>query len=529
MGEKFKKIQEPLVNFWNKLSKVVKIVLVSSIAAVLVISAAVAVLVNNNNASYTVLFPGMTRQESMEVFAALQSRNIPVRRTQEGEVSVPENKIGEAMLEMAVLGYPKTTMPFDTFSSNAGFTTTEFEKKQYLLFNLQERMERTISAMSGVKNVTVTITVPENTNYAWNENKGVSTASITLTMLPGSVMSPEKVSGLKQLMADSVPQLSSENVTVVNGDTMEEMKEESDLKDKYGLDRLGFETEIERKIESKIKKVLSLGYGPNDVMVSATVVIDYDKMITENLQYIPESDGKGVESVIDEKYSAEGSDTAQGIPGEELNTDVPIYEANPTDGNGYSDYQRKIDYLVSQMKSQVEKDYAKLKYATVAITVKDNELTEEKQTALIETASKAANIPIENISLNNFLVSVDSAPASNIPSWLKSPFFWGGMILLLALLAFAAVMVIKMSKKKKPQAAAEGVPQGETTEGEVKEVMDISAQQKEMEDYRSSLLAKAGVDSKDSIVTEEMKKFARENPEITAAMIRNWLREGEEE
>ncbi|MEG2144578.1 MAG: flagellar basal-body MS-ring/collar protein FliF, partial [Oscillospiraceae bacterium] len=419
MGEKLKKISEPLLNAWNKLSKVMKIALVASVAFVLIFALGATFFVNKTNASYMVLFPGMSTSESMEVFAALQSREIPVRRTAAGEVTVPEERIGEAMLEMAVLGYPKTTMPFDTFSSNSGFTTTEFEKKQYLLFNLQERMEGIIGNMTGVKNVSVTITVPQENNYAWNEQTGVSTASITLTMLPGYSFSPEKVAALKSLLATSVPRMSPENVSVIDGETMIEMESSSQTGDKYGLDRLGFEAEIEKRIESKIKKVLSLGYAPGDIMVSATVVIDYDKMITENLQYIPEADGNGIKGTVDERYTNEGTSTASGIPGEELNTDTPIYEAKPADGTNYADYQRKIDYLVSQMKSQIEKDYAKLKYATVAITVKDNELTEDKQAALIETASKAANIPVENISLNNFLVSTQlpDKVGAGTPAW----------------------------------------------------------------------------------------------------------------
>ena len=65
--------------------------------------------------------------------------------------------MGDIMIEMSELGYPKTALPFDIFSDNMGFTTTEFEKRQYLLMNLQDRLERTLKDMTGIKNAIVTL------------------------------------------------------------------------------------------------------------------------------------------------------------------------------------------------------------------------------------------------------------------------------------------------------------------------------------------------------------------------------------
>ena len=42
---------------------------------------------------------------------------------------------------------------------------------------------------------------------------------------------------------------------------------------------------MEKRLQDKIMNVLTLAYPPGQIRVSATVVIDYDKMITEDLQY----------------------------------------------------------------------------------------------------------------------------------------------------------------------------------------------------------------------------------------------------
>ena len=181
--------------------------------------------------------------------------------------------MGDIMLDMSELGYPKTALPFDIFSDNMGFTTTEFEKRQYLLMNLQDRIERTLKDMTGIKNAIVTLNVPDESHYVWNEDQPSSTGSVSLTLMPSYELSPEKVSAIKNLVSDSVPRLAPENVTVVNAQTMQEMVSDDIGTTAYGLNRLDFETKVEERLENKIKNVLTLAYAPDKLRVSATVVM----------------------------------------------------------------------------------------------------------------------------------------------------------------------------------------------------------------------------------------------------------------
>ena len=51
--------------------------------------------------------------------------------------------------------------------------------------------------------------------------------------------------------------------------------------------------------------------------------------------------------------------------------------------------------------------------------------------------------------------------------------------------------------------------------------------EEELEAYRRQLeaTAKAGAQSKDTVIVDEVRGFAAENPEITASLIRSWLKE----
>ena len=56
------------------------------------------------------------------------------------------------------------------FFDNLGMTMTEFEKKQTLRFELQDRLQTTLKRIDGVVGAIVTINVPEKDGYAWTES-----------------------------------------------------------------------------------------------------------------------------------------------------------------------------------------------------------------------------------------------------------------------------------------------------------------------------------------------------------------------
>lgn len=532
--DKLKKKAEDNKKLGSAIEKVRKVTkekkgIVILLAAAVITAIVVTVAFNANKGNYEVLFPGMSQEENAEVYAVLTSRDVDVKRNSEGEVMVKSGEAGDIMLDMSALGYPKTALPFDIFSDNTGFTTTEFEKKQYLLLNLQDRIERTLKDMSGIKNAIVTLNVPDEGTYVWEEEESSSTGSVSLTLAPGYELSAEKVSALKNLIADSVPDLLPEHVTVVNADTMQEFESDASVSDGMdGLDRLDFESKVESRLTKKIENVLSLGYSPDQYRVSATVVIDYDKMITEDYQYVPEENGKGVvEHSVESNTGNASGNAAGGVAGEENNTDVPDYTAengeNNTNGRT-NDYYREMDYVISYIKKQIEKDNVKLQKATVAIAVNDSNLTESKKNAIINSASKAANIAPEDIVVTGF---DQPQKAENPTTQAVSGFLdrfdginpWiligaGAGILLLIILT--AVLIHRSHKKK--DAEEEKIFAEESLDS-------------------TGILERAQSDAVENLISsepkrpkspsEEVKAFAKTNPEITAAMISSWLKEDE--
>lgn len=513
---------EGLGKLWGKLSKVNKIVIGLVITAVAV-ALIVTVVINVNKGDYEVLFPGMSQEENAEVYAVLKRQDVNVKRNTDGEVMVPSEDYGDIVLDMSMQGYPKTSLPFNIFSDNTGFTTTEFEKKQYLLLNLQDRIERTLKDMSEIKNAIVTLNVPDEQTYVWeDEEDSGSSGSVSITMMPGSVLSEAKVSAIKNLVADSVPRLLPENVTVVNAETMEEFASDGSVSEGLsGMERLDFETKVEDKLEKKIGKVLSLGYSPSNYRISATVVIDYDKMITEDMKYVPEEDGEGIVQHSEESNSNSGTKGAGGVAGEDQNTDTPEYNAQDGDNTTTTtDSYKNMDYVISYIKQQIEKDNVKLQKATVAIAVNDNNLTAAKKQELINAASKASNIEPEDIVITTFQEEGTTAKAASGQNEEEESFFrkYGFWIAagaaLLAVIAGIIGTIVVSRRRRQEEEEEETFAHEQIREQEILERAQTEAVQNNI-----------GKKKKASTPAEEIKEFAEANPEIIANMISSWLKE----
>jgi len=491
-----------------------KLIMFGSIG-VLIFSIVVAIVFNMSGNSYKVLYQNTQPEENKELLASLQEKEVPVKTNAQGEIMVQKKDYDKLLLDLAQEGHPKTAPAYGIFKDNSGFTTTEFEKKQYLIFNLQDQIKKTLEGLDGVDKATVQIVVPNDTAYVLDTEETVSTASVTITMRPGFKLLPEKVTSVRNLVAYSVPKMSPKSVAVVDATTGVTMTSD-DSQIGTGFDRLGFQTEIERQINEKVMNVLSMAYDPTAIRVSSTAVFDYDKMTTEEVEYIPGENGEGVKEHFEETIDGNGGPGAGGVVGEVNNTDgIPTYPNTENGQNG--NYQQKADYLVSHIKKQIEKDQAVLKDASVSVTVKGGEITEEEQETLINTIAKAVNINPEGISIARLGGPTPLTLGQQMKELVTLPNIL--LFLLLIALLVGIVLVIKKIKKGKLVEAEE------FSEVDVRQDLSLKLKQ-ELEEEKRKIIENAEANKPiQSAVTEDVRGFVKDNPDISAQLIRTWLNE----
>ncbi len=522
----FKKYWEKIKDSYKKLSaktkKLLLYGLIGAAAALIILVAFVAASKNN----YKVLFPGMSDEESVAVFAVLREMDANPKIDAKGQVTVPKEQWDELVFELNGRGYPKTAPSYDTFTNLTGFTATEFEMRTGLIYQAQDLMRETLIHQDGILDASVKFTVPEKSNYVWEENDGdKSTAGVSVTMKPGYTLTPERVSAIKHLASTSVPNLSPEDVVVVDSKTGMEVLGVEESTGLYSTTRLDFEKKIAKNIEQSVVRLLQGKYGPDGVTAVATVSLDYDKMLTESKQYQSgEGDsGTGIVKHFNESFTTDGENAASGVVGEENNTDAPpIYPSDSGDAReNATDYQRDIEYDVSYVMTQIEKGEPVLKKASLAVIVNDYNFTEETEETLTELISKAVNISMDNIKVTN-LNLVSEPTATDTPAQLltqKQMILIGLGIALVILIITAVIVLLRRSKKRKQDAEARKL-----LEEEERKKQEL---QKEIAEHKKKLQneAMAQVNSKESAVAADVRDFAKENPEIAATLLRQILRE----
>lgn len=504
---------------YNKQTPKRKKLIVGGIVGFFVVIAVVVAASMGSKSSYKEIFPGMEKSEAIEVSAALTEMQIESKRTADGRVLVSEKDYDATIMSLVSKGFPKTTLVYDIYDK-LGISSTDAERWQYLVFQLNDRIADTIKKIDGIKNATVTLNIPKKEGYLITDGKDTGSASVMIEMDYNQQLTAKQVRTIKQLVALSVPDILPENVVVADALTGVAMDTgEYDPEMGVNLQKLGFETQVEQKMADKVMNLLSLAYGRDNIRVSATVNLDYDKMITEQQQYIPEQEGGNVTNHKKEQYTMDGQQFAAGIAGEEDNTDLPIYVDEDGDGTPeYIDYSQSVDYLVSYIKTRIQKDTAIIKDASLAVALKVPELSEPSRDAIIDSVSKATGISKDKISVNNFNVPVTETPTGNsffgsVPMGLILGIGLSSLILILVII----LLVTRILKKNKEKQQA-------AMEAEIEE--NSKVQELELKNLEAQKLREVAQEEKrqEDVIIEEVQEFADENPQIVAALVRNWLR-----
>ena len=341
-----------LREFWKKQGKKRQRMILALLAAVVVLSVAAAALLNHT--TYAVLYSGLSSDEAGEILAKLDEMSVKTQVKDGGTVLVPKGDEARLKMQLAAVGYPRSAQNYDLFTQNVDFMTTDYEKRQYLIFQLQNRLQTAIETLDGVKSAIVTISVPEDNSYVIEEDKSPATASVVLE-LSSAGLDKQQVSGIEYLVANSVPGLDSSNVAIIdaNATLLNNPGGESAIM----TDKLSIENTISQEVESKVIKLLQPVFGYNALRVAVSTTIDLNSKVSQQKTYSPTVGEGGIIASQDlMQETDDGGVSAFGIPGVASNAGTTVYpEAGAGGDGGNSSASASTDYLVNEYYEQVEK------------------------------------------------------------------------------------------------------------------------------------------------------------------------------
>lgn len=523
MDEQLKNFGKNIIEFWKKLSKKVKIAICVLIPTVII--GAIVLTLWLNRTEYVVLFSRLEDSEVAEVMAKLQEKNITYKYENNGQILVPEKSETILRMQLAQEGYPRSGSNYDIYKDNVSFMTTDSETKTYLLFLRQERLQSSIKTINGVKDVIVTLTIPDDSNFAWDANKEEASASVKINMFSGYDLNKSQVQGIKRLVQTSVSGLKEENIAIIDSEGNDLLTSSDEYQtDTFKL-KLDIQKLIEKDIENNVRKLLSKGYGKDNFEVSIRCTVNLDKKISEHLQYIPDKDSNtGVISSENKNLEMVGDGNVQGgVVGTETNSEVPIYPDITIEGNNiYYKNNNSIEYLVSQIKEQIQHDPGNIEDTKVAVLINRDRISEQESEKLKELIANASGTTVENVAIHNMKfdgyddlsdvfnpgIAGEKRELTQLEMIIYASIA-GGILLLIIIL----IIVGSIRKKKRLAREAELLKAAKAVGGET------------WADLKEEIEVK---ETKEMVLKKQISDFANNNPEIASQLIRTWLK-GEDE
>lgn len=246
------------------------------------------------------LYTDLSVTDSAAVAAKLEELQIPYTVSADGSrVSVSGKEVGRARMLLAEKGLPNGgSLGYEIFDKQSGFGTTNMVQNINQVRALEGELSRTISSLENVRSARVHIVLPQRELFS-RENREAS-ASVFLHINSGTALPRQQVAAIQSLIASSVPNLKSSNVSVIdsNGNLLARGgNEQADLMTLEAEDRRrNFEASLVGKIEDQVGRVVGVG----KVTAIVTADINYDQISMNEEKFDPEGQVMRSSQVVQE-------------------------------------------------------------------------------------------------------------------------------------------------------------------------------------------------------------------------------------
>lgn len=413
----------------------------------------VAVVLWSRDPDYMLLYNQISSRDATEIVDVLQKNNIPYKIEQtQGLILVAGNDLQTAKLKLAAEGLPRgLNSNYEMFSGSNTFNSSQFMETARYKQALENDLARTISQFHDIKAARVHLAIPRESAFVRDSRE--PSASVFVDVYSGTDLRKHTVAAIVNLVASSIPNLTSSRVTVVNQNGML-LNEGGGNNPFSNTERFqDFQQTMEQQYAQKIQDILTplLGYG----RVKAKVTADMDFTSFEQTQelYNPElaalrseqkmeenrkisSEAAGVPGALSNKAPEKGELTAQ----KNMNNAVSNNNEETSNASNFrtqSTRNFELDKTINHTRHQP----GALKRLSVAVLVDNPEVMDEKTKKMVskpltpEEVAKIKDLVSQAIGLNvkrgdsinimnsNFAKPDPIAPIPEVHFWQKNGFW----------------------------------------------------------------------------------------------------------
>ncbi|MCP1314805.1 MULTISPECIES: flagellar basal-body MS-ring/collar protein FliF [unclassified Halomonas] len=269
---------------------------------------------------YRVLYSNLNEADGGRIIAELDSRAVPYRFSEGGQaLMVPADQVHMLRLQLAEQGLPRGGNLGLELMDNQAFGISQFAEQVNFQRGLEGELARSIESLGPVERVRVHLSMAKPSVFI--RDREPAKASVVLTLLPGRVLGEGQVSAIVHMVSSSVPELSAEDVTVVDQSGRLLSAKSAQGNDLDGT-QLAYITEVERSYQQRIENILAPILGSANVRAQVAAQIDFSRREQTSERYGPnQAPNEAAVRSRQTSLAFDGEDPlATGIPGALSNT-----------------------------------------------------------------------------------------------------------------------------------------------------------------------------------------------------------------
>ena len=372
-----------------------------TVLALIVAFVGILIFITMKEPAKTTLFSSLTEGDKAKVVESLRQKGIDVSLdSATGEVLVPSTDYYQSKMLLAAEGLPES-MPsgYDNLSDLPMGTSRSVEAVK-IRQSQESELARSINEISGILGARVHLAIPDKSVFV--REKGNPTASVFVKLGAGRSLGENQVRAIVHLVSSSVPNLPSENVTVVDQHGNLLSRPTNDPTSALSNRQLEYTMKLEQVYRQRVISLLTPILGAGNITAQVNVDVDFTTQnVTEEI-VDPEGTALRSEQATQDLTS---EPEAIGIPGAVANT-PPVAadlatgapEAAPAGSKVKSQSSSSIkNYEVSKRVTAIRNPTGQIKRIVAAILVRDKMVMNELGENVLQKLSEEEKSNLESL------------------------------------------------------------------------------------------------------------------------------------
>ncbi|MEH6556565.1 MAG: flagellar basal-body MS-ring/collar protein FliF [Oceanicoccus sp.] len=261
---------------------------------------------------YRPLYTNLDHMDPGDVLDILQSSQINYKLDESsGALLVAADQIHDARLKLAGAGIsPDGSFGFEMLDKEQPLGTSQFMETARFKRGLEGELGRTISSIRAVRGARVHLAIPKTSAFIRDARK--PTASVFVDLYGGSGINTEQVRAIANMVAFSIPELTVQNVTVVDqrGNLLSNFDADQDMA--MAHKQLDYVHEMETRLVKRVSSILTPVLGEGNFRAEISADVDFTQVEQTDELFNPDLPAIRSEQTVEEGRAGGG---VGGVPG----------------------------------------------------------------------------------------------------------------------------------------------------------------------------------------------------------------------